>query len=103
MPPGSQDGVARLRDPADRSAAGDFAGAWLPDLAAFLSRRHLTTDEALVHEAAGTAIVDFVKHPERFDPSKRSLGGYLRMAAEGDLLNAVEREARRRRREVQFP
>lgn len=103
MPPGSQDWVTRLRDPADRSASGDFAAAWMPDLIAFLTRRRLTADEALVQEAAGTAIIDFLKAPERFDPSKRSLEGYLRMAAEGDLRNAIQREARRRRREVQFP
>jgi DNA-directed RNA polymerase specialized sigma24 family protein len=103
MQPGSQDWVTRLRDPADRSASGDFAAAWLPDLVAFLTRPHLTTDEALVQEASGTAIIDFLKAPDRFDPSKRSLEGYLRMAAEGDLRNAIERDARRRRREVSFP
>jgi DNA-directed RNA polymerase specialized sigma24 family protein len=103
MPSGNQDWIARLRDPADRSASGDFAAAWLPALIAFLTRRHLTADNALVQEAAGTAILDFLKAPDRFDPAKRSLEGYLRMAAEGDLRNAIQREVRRRNREVQFP
>ncbi|HVK10334.1 MAG TPA: sigma factor, partial [Gemmataceae bacterium] len=103
MPLGSQDWIARLRDPADRSATSDFAAAWLPELIAFLTRRRLTADDVLVQEAAGTAILDFLKAPDRFDPAKRSLEGYLRMAAEGDLRNAIQREVRRRNREVQFP
>jgi hypothetical protein len=101
MPQGSQDWVTRLRDPADRSASGAFAAAWLPCLIAFLTRRGLTADAALVEEAAGTAVVDFLKAPDRFDPARRSLEGYLQMAAEGDLRNAIARE--RRHRDGQIP
>ena len=103
MGPEHQDWLTRLRDPADRSATGDFAVAWLTPLVEFLTRRGLTRDDSLIQEAVGRAIIDFLKAPERFDPSKRSLDGYLRMAAEGDLLNAITREKRHRRREVPFP
>jgi len=45
-------------------------------------------------------LFSYLKNPEKFDPTKLSLFAYLRMAAERDTLNFVEREKRRARREI---
>lgn len=54
-------------------------------------------DETLLQDAAADALLDYIEHPSRFDPQKSSLSSYLKMSAEGDLRNALDREARRRR------
>jgi hypothetical protein len=99
MSPHDHDWLARLADPADRLAAGDFAECWLPQLIQHLRRRP-DFDEHLACEAAGTAVLDFLHHPERFNPDLRSLAGYLKMAAEGDYRNALSKERRRAAKRV---
>src|SRR5207248_555417 len=44
-------------------------------------------------------LLDYILHPARFDPSKSGLLGYLKRAAERDLINAVEANQRQRRGE----
>lgn len=51
--------------------------------------------DALVDEAAIDALESYVNRPASYDPAKRSLGGYLRMAAEGDFKNRLTREVGR--------
>jgi DNA-directed RNA polymerase specialized sigma24 family protein len=69
-------------------------------LAVRLSRRLAakfpTTDPDLVEQAVSDTLLDYFRRPARYDPSKRSLGGYLFMAAERDLLNLRQRDQRRR-------
>ncbi len=57
-------------------------------------------DDELLTDATTDAIMNYVRHPERFDPSKRSLASYLVMSAKGDLLNELEKRNNRRRREI---
>lgn len=52
-------------------------------------------DPTMVGDAATDAIIGYVKHPDRFDPTRRGLRGYLLMSAEGDLRNALAKAGRR--------
>ena len=49
------------------------------------------------------ALMSYVKRPTQFDPEKRGLRGFLTMAADGDLLNALAKRKRRREKEVLLP
>jgi RNA polymerase sigma-70 factor (ECF subfamily) len=61
-----------------------------------LVSRYRTTDHELVEEAVSQSLLDYFVHPERYDASKRSLRGYLKMAAERDLLTLRQRRLRNR-------
>jgi RNA polymerase sigma-70 factor, ECF subfamily len=62
--------------------------------------RHGITDNDLINDAAVDAVFEYIRHPEKFDPSKSRLIGYLKRAAERDLINAVQKNRRHRRGEV---
>lgn len=64
-----------------------------------LQMKHPGRDPDLVHDAAWDAIRGYMQRPAAFNPSQRGLLGYLAMAAEGDLRNALAKVRRRRRRE----
>lgn len=105
MQPDTPRWLERLREPSDRVAAGAFSAEYFPGLVAWLCHRHPRADANLAHEAAGDALVGFLKDPGRYDAGRRSLVGYLRMAAERDLLNLLRRERRhfpKRRRRVEL-
>lgn len=53
-------------------------------------------DEDLIDDAVVDAVLDYVRHPKKFDPKKAGLGGYLNMAARRDFINAVEKDRRHR-------
>lgn len=57
-----------------------------------LQRRFPSVDTYYIENAVGDAFLDYYRHPERFNPSLRSLSGYLFMSAYGDLLNSLGRE-----------
>lgn len=57
-------------------------------------------DEALAVDAAVDALMSYIKQPDQFDPTKRGLFGFLVMAAEKDLLNALAKIKRRKKREI---
>jgi RNA polymerase sigma-70 factor, ECF subfamily len=59
-------------------------------------------DSDLLYDAVTDALMSYVKRPAQFDPAKRSLMGFLVMAAEGDLHNALAKEKRRRQKEISF-
>lgn len=47
-----------------------------------------------IEDAVADGMTDYLVHPARYDPDKRSLLGYLVMLAEGDLRNRRDREIR---------
>ena len=77
----------------DRLAQAALAAAVLDPLVAHLRRRR-GADEHACLTAAEDAVLSLIRNPAIFDPAKRGLIGFLKMAAEGDLLNALERERR---------
>lgn len=75
----------------DPTASLDLCERYLPRLQQTLSRQFATTNSELVHDAVVDATLDFIDYPHRYDPSKRSLFGYLLMSARGDLINLRRR------------
>jgi RNA polymerase sigma-70 factor (ECF subfamily) len=61
-----------------------------------LQRKYPRQDPEMVRDAAWDAVRGYMGQPAKFDPSKRGLVGYLVMAAERDLLNALAKARRRR-------
>jgi hypothetical protein len=88
--------VERLRS-ADPTVSADVAAAHLDGLIAHLRRCNPTVDEQVVNSAAVDALVGLFKNPLGFDPTKLTLGAYLRMAAAADLKNLLKQELRHHR------
>jgi RNA polymerase sigma-70 factor (ECF subfamily) len=85
----------------DPIAPSELAVAYLPLLLRWLQGRiRSIPDEHLITDAATDALLDYADHPTRFDPTKAALLHYLKMSAWFDLLNALKRQQRRRRREI---
>jgi RNA polymerase sigma-70 factor (ECF subfamily) len=59
-------------------------------------------DLDIIHDAVVDALLNYVKRPEQFNPSKRGLFGYLLMAAEGDLKNALAKNYRVINKETKY-
>lgn len=79
----------------DPTAPTDLANQYLPPLLDWLRHRFSNKDDALLTEVAIELILNLGERPEQYDPNRLSLSAYLRMAARGDLKNALARESRR--------
>ena len=87
----------RLLD-GDVTASAEIAEAYLPLLVAHMQTRYPGVDDPhLPQIAAIDALQNYLHRPEQYDPDKSSLEAYLRMAAHGDLKNALKQRARERR------
>ena len=73
-----------------------------PTLKLHLEKKFPEVDEDLIITALDDALISYLKHPQTYDPTKKSLVGYLKMAARRDLLNVLDSQQRRRRREVSY-
>jgi hypothetical protein len=78
----------------DSSAPADVIAAFLNHLIRWITARNCGADDHLGIQAAEDALLELVKNPRVYDPGKKSLFGYLCMAASGDLKNALARERR---------
>ena len=87
----------------DSTASAELAEGVMEALVERLSYKYPNlSDTDLPFEAAADALMDYIKRPEQFDPTQRGLFGFLVMAAEGDLKNALARIDRRRDKEIQL-
>jgi RNA polymerase sigma-70 factor (ECF subfamily) len=86
---------------ADPVAPAELAEAVWEPLVMELEKRHprLTASDFL-RDAVTDALISYIKLPAQFDPAKRGLFGFLVMAAEGDLRNALAKTTRRKQREL---
>lgn len=93
-PPGDQALHARLlaRDP---TAPSDLAGAYLDPLLRWALAQFSHADADLVEGATIDALLQVAERPEQYDPSRASLAAYLRIAARGDVQNALRSQQRR--------
>jgi len=74
--------------------------AWEP-LVEELEKRHpRLRNSDFLRDSASDALINYIKQPSQFDPQKRGLFGFLIMAAEGDLRNALAKATRRKRVEI---
>ena len=82
----------------DPTASADLFDLYLQSTVIHLERVYPSLkqfDPDIIWDAAVNALFSFCQKPTKFDPSRRSLEGYLGMAARGDLLNMVRKETRR--------
>ena len=85
----------------DVTAPAELAEALLEPLLQRLARKYLRLPEpALLYDAVTDALMSYIKRPAQFDPARRTLIGFLVMAADGDLRNALAKEKRRRQKEI---
>src|SRR2546430_1679312 len=56
-------------------------------------------DPHIVESAIGHSLVNYLKDPEAYDPSGKSLVNYLAMDIQGDVRNELARRTRDRRRQ----
>ncbi len=78
----------RLCDARDDRASAEIAERFLAPLAQALRRRFARlSDPHLTESAAIDALLHYFAQPEKFDPAKGSLLGYLYLDATRDLLN----------------
>ncbi len=85
----------------DPTASADCAGAVIGPLTKRLERRfpELRASDVLV-DAVTDAVFSYLRRPGQYDPTRRGLLGFLAMAAEGDLKNALAKLHRRKKMEV---
>ena len=84
----------------DPTASAELAETTFDALTAVLAKRNpRISDAALIDEAVAEALLSYIKRPDTFDSGKAGLFGYLQMSAQGDLVNALAKLSRRRKRE----
>lgn len=84
----------------DPTASAELYRAIFSPLVGWLYVKGRTTDKELIRDASTDALVDYIKHPGRWKSESGTLVSYICMAADRDLLNALEKVQRRRKREV---
>jgi hypothetical protein len=92
----------------DATASEEAARKYLPLIEKHVTARawniyHINNHELIWNATVDAVLLDYILHPERFDPSKSGVLGYLKRAAERDLINAVEKDRRQRRGEDLYP
>jgi RNA polymerase sigma-70 factor, ECF subfamily len=86
----------------DPTAPEELARKYLPLIEPHVSARahsHGIHDQDLINDATVDAVFGYIRHPEKFNQNKSGLLGYLKRAAERDLINVVQKDRRRRRGE----
>jgi DNA-directed RNA polymerase specialized sigma24 family protein len=86
----------------DKVAVAQFATAYLEPLAVWLESNNPSADPHLCREAAEDTILAVLKNPSAYDPDRLEPIAYLRMASRRDLLNALARAKRQRRRQKRW-
>jgi len=90
----------------DATAPEEAARKYLPLIEKHVAARawniyHINERE-LIWNATVDAVFDYILHPAKFEPSKSGLLGYLKRAAERDLINAIQKDRRQRRGEALY-
>ncbi len=83
----------------DPVAPSELAEEYLYHLSNHLKLKFPKADSAIRDEAAADACLKYASQPESYNPAQRSLWGYLKMSAEGDVRNA---QAKQRRDQFRF-
>jgi hypothetical protein len=85
----------------DPVAPSELAEAiWEPLLARLKRNNPRLVSTDFLEDAAADALTSYIKRPNQFDPEQRGLLGFLVMAAQGDLRNALAKTRRQRHGEV---
>jgi RNA polymerase sigma-70 factor, ECF subfamily len=85
----------------DVTAPAELVEGLLEPLTQRLTKKYpKLPDPDLLYDAVTDALMSYIKRPAQFDPTRRTLIGFLVMAAHGDLLNALAKAKRRRQKEI---
>src|SRR5438094_9586242 len=76
----------------DPTAPSDLAAIFLQPLILWLQEHNRGIDPDLCSDAAEDAIVSLIHNPAAYRPELLDLPAYLRMSAQGDLQNLLQRE-----------
>ena len=79
-------------DPPDPTVLSELFWLCYEPLIARLKKQYYTVDEDEIREIAIQSIERFAAEPQKFDPQKKTLLGYLLMDAAGDLKNNLNRK-----------
>lgn len=80
----------------DPSAPAEIVARLFVPICEALRRKYPARQfEELANQAAGDALVSYLKRPEQYDSAKGELSAYLRMSAMGDFKNALRSERNR--------
>ena len=82
----------------DVTAFAELSEYALPHLISFLQQLFPNQDLHQHEIVAIDTLMTYLALPEKYKPEKLSLFTYLRMAARGDFLNAIDKETRRKQR-----
>lgn len=82
----------------DKLILTDFLAAVLDPLVNHLRGWRPHADEHAYITAAEDAVLALLHNPTIYDPAQRGLIGFLCMSAQGDLLNALQKESRHHRK-----
>lgn len=83
----------------DKTAPEEVAVAFIDRLKKHLAIKYPQIDQdnkEAIWDATITALMDYIEHPQNYNPNLRGLYGYLKMAAEGDMNNYLAKQKRRR-------
>ena len=81
-------------------AVADVCRAYLDPLVGWLAGKYPAVDAHARQTAVHIALMNYVKAPEAYDPIQADLAAYLRMAANGDLLNLLRPETKHQKGRV---
>jgi DNA-directed RNA polymerase specialized sigma24 family protein len=84
----------------DPTASNDLADAFLEPLIAWLTKTNPRCPPEVCEDAAADALLALLRNPQSFAPGRKSLEGYLRMSAQGDLRSLLARERNRALKQV---
>ncbi len=79
----------------DPPASSDLVSVYLAPLKRWLVDRFPAADAHLLEDAATDLLLGLAEAPRQYDPDRLGLSAYLRMAARGDVENALRSEQRR--------
>ena len=87
----------------DDTASADIANIFFDGLVEWLIQiNRSTVAEELCIQAAEDAWIALIKNPASFNPGReKRLGEYLRMSAQGDLRNLLQKEGRQRKKSLE--
>jgi RNA polymerase sigma-70 factor, ECF subfamily len=78
----------------DLLASSDICLTFREFLMDWLWRRYPRIDEHFIGSAVNETLIDYLQHPDRYDPEKLELFSYLCMTARRDLSNLLRNEQR---------
>jgi len=82
----------------DVTAFAELSEYALPHLTSFLQQQFPNQEAHQIEIIAIDTLMIYLAMPEKYNPHKLSLFAYLRMAARGDMLNAIDKETRHEQR-----